>query len=192
MRWKRRKIYGKEGLTVFDQVVLGQTQEARCIGESLGQEETDGVAELVLLGGRPAVDVLEQGGEGGFLEGFLKIFVPSDEFVENLDIRLYVFDLCRLLDIEDGEGRDRSAIVDVAAAGLEEAADEDNLEKIGCILEEFEGGACLDELCREGVKVVLWDGFKVFEELVSEYWAEVRWSGGGVGKRVIPAGSCLA
>ena len=78
--------------------------------------------------------------------------------------------LCRILDVEDGEGRERCAVVDVGAAWLEKPADEDDLEEVDCILEEFEGAACLDELCGVGVKVVLLDCFKVLEELVSEYW----------------------
>jgi hypothetical protein len=69
---------GRARRTVLDQVVLGQTLEARCVGEALGDEEAGCEGELVLLGGRPAVDVLEETREGGFLEGLLKIFVSAE------------------------------------------------------------------------------------------------------------------
>lgn len=172
-------------------MVLGQAQEARRICQSLRHEETDCVAELVLLGRGPAIGILKEGGERGFLEGFLKIFVSPDEFVENLDIRLYVLDLCRILDVEDGEGRDRGAVVDVRATWLEEATDKDDFEEVDCILEELEGAACLDELCGVGVKVGFLDCFEVLVELVSEHWGELagRWHDEEGG---IPAGSCFA
>ena len=63
---------------------------------------------------------------------------PSDKLVENLDILLYVFDLCWFLCIEDRERRDWGAVIDVAAAWLEETADKDDLEEGVCILEELE------------------------------------------------------
>ena len=67
--------------TILHQVVLGQAQEARRICQTLGHEETDCVAELVLLGGGPAIGILQEGGERSLLEGFLKIFVSPDETV---------------------------------------------------------------------------------------------------------------
>jgi hypothetical protein len=125
-------------------MVLGQALEARCICEALRHEQADGVAELVHLSGGPTVDVLKECWERCFLKGLLKILVPPNKLVENLDVRLYVLDLCRLLDVEDGERREGSAVLDIAAAWLEETANEDNLEEVGCILEKLESAACLN------------------------------------------------
>lgn len=57
--------------------------------------------------------------------------------------------------MEDGKRGRRRSIVDVAPAGLEEAADEEDLEKSICILEKLERRAGLDKLVGESVKVVL-------------------------------------
>lgn len=125
-------------------MILSQALKGRRICKSLGHEQADCVAELVHLGGGPSVDVLEERWERCLLEGLLKIFVPSNEFVEDLDVWLYVLYLRRLLDIEDGERREGSAVIDVTASRLEKAANEDNLEEFGCILEKLESTACLD------------------------------------------------
>ena len=63
---------------------------------------------------------------------------PPDQFVQNLDILLHVCHLHRLLRVEDREWRAGRAVVDVLAAGLEKAADEEDLEEGVCILEELE------------------------------------------------------
>lgn len=55
------------------------------------------------MGGSPSVDVLEKSWERCLFEGFLKIFVPSNELVEDFNVWLYVLNLRRLLDVEDGE-----------------------------------------------------------------------------------------
>ena len=62
---------------------------------------------------------------------------PPDEFVENLDVLLYVIYLGRILCVENSERGDRGTIIDVAAPGLDETANEENLEECVCILEEF-------------------------------------------------------
>ena len=49
-----------------------------------------------------------------------------------------------LLGVDDGERGERGAVVDVLAAGLEEAADEEEFEEGVCILEELERGSGLD------------------------------------------------
>ena len=54
---------------------------------------------------------------------------PADQLVEHLDILLHVRHLHRLLGVDDGERRERGAVVDVLAAGLEEAADEEEFEE---------------------------------------------------------------
>lgn len=94
--------------------------------------------------------------------------IPSDEFVEDFDVFLQVLDRCRVLCIEDGEGGCGCPIIDVRTAGLDKAADEDDFEEGVCIFQELEGGSSLYELRSKGVKIVLWDSFKMFIELVSE------------------------
>jgi len=127
---------------------------------------------------------LKETGEGLSFERFLKIFiskknevwlpsgtrysVPSDEFVEDLNVFLQVLDRCRVLCVKDGERRGGCTIIDVGTAGLNKAADKDDFEKGICIFQELECGSSLNELCSKGVKIVLWDSFKMFVELVSE------------------------
>lgn len=96
--------------------------------------------------------------------------VPSDELVEDLDVFLQVLDRCRVLCAEDGEGGCGCTVIDVRTAGLDEAADEDEFEEGICILQELECRSSLYELCSKGIKIVLWDSFKMLIELVSEDW----------------------
>ena len=98
--------------------------------------------------------------------------VPSDEFVKDFDVFLQVLDRCRVLCVEDSEWRSGCTIIDVGTAGLDEATDEDDFEEGICIFQELECGSSLYELCGEGVKIVPWDSFKMFVELVSEDWSE--------------------
>jgi hypothetical protein len=137
------------------------------------------------------VDVLQETGEGGLLEGLLKIFVssatrnssrvgedgrsvPPDELVEDLDVLFQVIYLGRLLGVEYGERGDGCAVIDVATAGLDKTADKDNLEEGICVFEEFEGRACLDELGCKRIKVALWDGFEMLVELVPKDCGKLR------------------
>lgn len=94
--------------------------------------------------------------------------VPSDEFVEDFDVFLQVLDRCRVLCVEDGEGRGGCTIIDVGTAGLNKATDKDDFEESICIFQELECGPSLYELCSKGVEIVIWDSFKMFVELVSE------------------------
>lgn len=94
--------------------------------------------------------------------------VPANEFIEDINVLLYLIDLCRLLGVEDGEGGYGSTVIDVTTSWLEEATDEDDFEEGICIFEEFKGGACLYELCCVGFEVAFLDCFEVFIELVSE------------------------
>lgn len=96
--------------------------------------------------------------------------IPSDELVEDVDVLLYLINLCRLFGIEYGKRRDGGAIVEVVASRLEKAADEDDFKEGVCIFEEFEGGAGLDEFGGVGIKVAVLDGLEVLVELVSEDW----------------------
>ena len=64
---------------------------------------------------------------------------PSDKFVQDLDILLHVRHLHRLLGVEERERRERCAVFDVLAAGLEKAANEEDLEEGVCILQELKG-----------------------------------------------------
>ena len=94
--------------------------------------------------------------------------VPSDEFVEDFYVFLQVFDRCRVLCAEDGEGGSGCTIIDVGTAGLDETTDEDDFEEGICIFQEFKSGSSLYKLRGKCVKVVVWDGVKMFIELVSE------------------------
>jgi hypothetical protein len=73
-----------------------------------------------------------------------RVYTPANEFVEHVNVLLYLLHLGGILGVEDGEGRFGCAILDVGSAWLDEAADEDDLEKSICIFEELESGACLD------------------------------------------------
>lgn len=146
-------------------MILGQTLQTARTGKALGEQETCGDSKFFSLRLRPAVDVLQKTGKGGIFKGSLQVLVPtdvldderkiaitradgwyapSDEFVENVDILLHLCQVHGLFGVDDGEGRDRGTVFDEAAAWLEEASDEEDLEEGVCILEEFEGGACLD------------------------------------------------
>lgn len=100
--------------------------------------------------------------------------VPSDEFVQDFDVSLQVIDRCRVLCIEYGEGGRGCPVIDVRTARLDEAADKDDFEEGVCIFQELECRSSLYELCSKGIKIVLWDSFKMFIELVSENWGW-RW-----------------
>ena len=93
---------------------------------------------------------------------------PADKLVEDLDVLLHVGHLHRLLGVEERERRERCAVFDVLAAGLEKAANEEDLEEGVCILQELEGGTSLDELVCDSVKIGRRDVLKMLEELVSE------------------------
>jgi hypothetical protein len=66
--------------TIFDDVVFCKRLEARCAGKALGDKKTSRKRQLVFLGGRPAMDVLEQPRKSRFFKGFLEILVPSKTF----------------------------------------------------------------------------------------------------------------
>lgn len=53
-------------------MVLGQALKTTGRGETLRQHDADGDCYLILLGGRPSVNVLQKGREGGLFETFLK------------------------------------------------------------------------------------------------------------------------
>lgn len=58
-------------------MILGQTLETRCVGETLREKQARGEGEFVLLGRRPAVNVLEQAREGGLFKRLLEILVSA-------------------------------------------------------------------------------------------------------------------
>ena len=93
---------------------------------------------------------------------------PSDEFVQDFDIFLYLHHIHGLLGVEDREWRRWGAILDIAASGLEEPANEEDLEKCIGIFQEFKCGSGLDEFVGVAVKVTLRYGFEVFVKLVSK------------------------
>jgi hypothetical protein len=95
--------------------------------------------------------------------------IPPDQLVEDLDKLLYLIDPAGGLDLKEGEGRRGALGIEVQAAGLEEATDEEDVEEGVRIFEEFQGRSCLDELVRNCVVVALGDRLQVLVHLVSEY-----------------------
>ena len=95
--------------------------------------------------------------------------IPPDQLVEDFDKLLYLIDLGGGLDLKEGEGRRGALCIEVQAAGLEKAANEEDVEEGVRILEEFQGRSCLDELVRNCVVVALGDRLQVLVHLVSEY-----------------------
>ena len=93
---------------------------------------------------------------------------PSDEFVQDFDIFLYLHHIHGLLGVEDREWRRWGAILDIAASGLEEPANEEDFEKCIGIFQEFKCGSGLNEFVGVAVKVTLRYGFEVFVKLVSK------------------------
>lgn len=67
-RWRR---------TVLDKMVLGQTLKTTGSDESLRHQYADSDRYLILLGGRPSVNVLQKSREGGLFQRFLKILISE-------------------------------------------------------------------------------------------------------------------
>ena len=95
--------------------------------------------------------------------------LPIYQLVKNLDKLLYLIDLGRGLDLKEGEGRRGALGVEVQPAGLEKAANEEDVEEGVRIFEEFQSRSCLDEFVRNSVVVALGDRLQVLVHLVSEY-----------------------
>jgi hypothetical protein len=116
--------------TVLDKMVLGQTLETAGGGESLRHQYANGDRYLILLGGRPSVDVLQKSREGGLFKRFLKILVsakikqydsvgftnkpfqrlppsPSDQFILHIDVLLELLGRSRFLGIDDSPRTNR-------------------------------------------------------------------------------------
>jgi len=115
----------------------------------------------------------------GVSEQFSEIVVedrcsPPDKLVEDLDKLLYLIGLGGGLDLKEGEGRCGSLCVEVQAAGLEEPADDENVEEGVRIFEEFQRRSRLDEFVRDSVVVSWGDGFKVLVHLIFEYYQSAR------------------
>lgn len=64
-------------VTIFDEVVLRQTLQARSACESLSDEETDGGSESVSPIGLPPVDVLQERRQRTVLQRFLEVFISD-------------------------------------------------------------------------------------------------------------------
>lgn len=108
---------------------------------------------------------MDQSGQNVLLQRFLKILVSHNNLSEHLDLQLDF--LQKRLRVElggvsrgivpltnDGEGAPLfSLLVDVASSGLEETADEDDLEQLVGVLEVLEGGTSGDELGGEGIVI---------------------------------------
>lgn len=63
--------------------------------------------------------------------------LPSDKFIEDLDVFLYVIHLDRLLCVEYREGRYRGTVINITASGLDKTANEDDFEEAIGIFKEF-------------------------------------------------------
>lgn len=61
--------------TVLDEMILGQGLETAGASEALCHKIANRHSNFLLLGGCPAIAVLHQGREDGFLKWFLEIFV---------------------------------------------------------------------------------------------------------------------
>lgn len=59
-------------------MVLGQTLKTAGGCETLGQQDSDGDGDLVLLSGRPSVDILQETREGGLFKWLLEILVSEE------------------------------------------------------------------------------------------------------------------
>ena len=84
-------------------------------------------------------------------------YSPPDKLVKNLDKLLYVIDLGGGADLKEREGRCGALCIEVRAAGLEKAADNEDVEEGVSIFEEFQCRSCLDELVRNCVVIALRD-----------------------------------
>lgn len=93
---------------------------------------------------------------------------PPNEFVQDFNVLFEFIYVGRILGVKDGERRYRSSVIDVAASWLQKTSDEDNLEQWVCIFEKLESRTCLDEFGGKRVEIAVWNGFKMFVELVSE------------------------
>jgi hypothetical protein len=84
-------------------------------------------------------------------------YLPPDQLVKDLDKLLYLIDLGGGLDLKEGEGRCGALFVEVRASWLEEAADDEDVEKGVGIFEEFQCRSGLNELVRDCVVITLRD-----------------------------------
>lgn len=84
-------------------------------------------------------------------------YSPPDQLVKDLDKLLYIIDLGGGLDLKEGEGRCGALCVEVQAAGLEKAADNEDVEKGVGIFEEFQCRSGLNELVGNCVVITLRD-----------------------------------
>ena len=96
-------------------------------------------------------------------------YSPPDQLVKDLDKLLYLIDLGGGFDLKEREGGRGALCVEVQTAGLEKAADNEDVEKSIGIFEEFQCRSCLDELVRDCVVIALWDCLEVLVHLISEY-----------------------
>jgi hypothetical protein len=131
---------------------------------------------------------LQESGETLLLEGFLKIFepkfiintayricyarpqsyAPSIQFVKHVDILLQLFDVGRVACVENRERRHGRAIIKIRSTWLDEPADKEDLKQGVGIFEILECPTSLYKFSAKSLKIVLWNCFKMFIELVSK------------------------
>lgn len=168
---------GEEGKSyaVLDDVVLGERLEALGRDADVGDKERDGLSELRALRRVPLGNVAEEIGEECLLEGLLEVAVALDDALQDLDDTLDGVPVAKLRIVLEDVKR-AALVVEVAAAGLEEAAHHEQLEHLLRVLEELERRAGLHELGYERiVRGRRRDERKVKEERVTENCGQRQW-----------------
>ena len=95
-------------------------------------------------------------------------YSPPDKLVKDLDKLLYIIDLGGGFDLKEREGGCGTFCVEIRAARLEKAADNEDVEKGVGIFEEFQCRSGLNEFIRNCVVITLWDRLEVLVDLISE------------------------
>ena len=129
-------------------MVPGQGRQTARRDLQVDNEQRDRLRELVPLRLVVLAQVTEDIGQEILLEGLLEVFVALDDPAEGLDHARDGLPLGRLI-LQDIDGG--ALVVQERAAGLDETADKEELEKLLRILEELEGRAGGDELVDERV-----------------------------------------
>lgn len=106
-------------------MVFGQALEASGGSETLSHQHPNGDCNLILLGGRPSVNILQKTWQGGLFQRFLKILVskptgisfttnvffrglvPSDQLILHIDVFLELFGRSGVLRVHNGPRTNR-------------------------------------------------------------------------------------
>lgn len=74
LRWDSARV---TVCTILDEMIFGQTLKMGCASEALRHHQACCYREFLPLAFCPAIDVLEETGEGGFFERSLEIFISA-------------------------------------------------------------------------------------------------------------------